>query len=71
VFHFSTITFAGGNIVIFEESIDESNNVILKVSPDTPKQKQVIFSVVGTIFDDVRELDITFNEQEREYTITL
>ncbi len=31
VFHFSTVSLAGGNLFLFEESMETSNNVVLKV----------------------------------------
>lgn len=34
VFHFSTVSLANGNIVIFEENLQDSNNVILRIEPN-------------------------------------
>jgi len=39
VFHFSTVGFAGGNVVIFEESLETSNNIILKLGEDVDKSE--------------------------------
>ena len=32
VFHFPTISLAGGNIIFFENSLAKSNNIIIKVN---------------------------------------
>jgi len=34
VFHFSTVTFAESNIIIFENSVENSNNIILRIDPE-------------------------------------
>jgi len=39
VFHFATISLAEGNIVLFEENLDTSNNIIIRVEPDTDIDK--------------------------------
>jgi hypothetical protein len=33
VFHFSTVSFAESNIIIFEEDLQNSNNIILRIDP--------------------------------------
>lgn len=33
VFHFSTVSFAEGNIIIFEEDLENSNNILLRIDP--------------------------------------
>jgi hypothetical protein len=33
VFHFSTVSFAESNIIIFEEDLLNSNNIILRIDP--------------------------------------
>ena len=39
VFHFATISLAEGNIVIFEENLETSNNIIIRVEPDADIDK--------------------------------
>jgi len=38
VFHFSTVGFAGGNVVVFEENLETSNNIIIKLGKDVEKE---------------------------------
>jgi hypothetical protein len=38
IFHFSTISLASGNIIIFEESLEDSNNILLRVDPDNDEK---------------------------------
>lgn len=45
VFHFSTVNLAGGNIFLFEENMESSNNIIIKIDHlRTAQQAQSIRS---------------------------
>lgn len=34
VYHFSTASLASGNIVLFEENLENSNNIVIRVGKD-------------------------------------
>ena len=43
VFHFSTINIANGNIIIFESSLETSNNIVFKYNDNLNKVDQIDF----------------------------
>ena len=60
IFHFTSLSIAGGNVVVFESSIENSNNAIIKLNDNTitDKDKQVYFKVKANVFGDTKKIQI-------------
>lgn len=41
LFHFPTIGLAGGNVVLFEENIHDSNNILIDIFSEVIKKNNI------------------------------